>query len=153
MCSRHICNVSSGSTQFCFEYFGDPESIGINSPGIRDATASGHKAAVGNIQIVDIMGTAVGIKHRLFRVMSETATSGNQVRGGVTKLNKVPVAATKVKRANVVATKLNKVPVATIKAKKVSVAALVAESQYFYMGSYTRFEAGLAGSVSILITC
>jgi hypothetical protein len=38
-----------------------PKRIGINCPSIRHTTASGHKAAVGYIEVVYLMDAAVGI--------------------------------------------------------------------------------------------
>ena len=58
-----------------------PEGIGVNRPGKGHTAAGGHKTAIGHIEIVDIMGTAIRIQYRALRVFTEAATTRDQVLG------------------------------------------------------------------------
>ena len=65
-----------------FNNIGYPEGVGIDGPGIRHAATGGHEAAIGHKEILNVMGAAVAIQHRCFRVFTEAAATGNQVLGG-----------------------------------------------------------------------
>ena len=55
------------------------ERIGVNRPCVGHAATGGHKTAVGNVEIVDIMGTAIRVQYRGPGIVAKAATTRNQV--------------------------------------------------------------------------